>query len=42
MSRVQLNIFNIEEAFMLSLGILTLLWKPMLNAKHLLFRKNWL
>jgi hypothetical protein len=25
MSRVQLNIFNIEKAFMMSLGILTLL-----------------
>jgi hypothetical protein len=31
MSRVQLNIFNIEKAFMMSLGILTLLWKPMFN-----------
>jgi hypothetical protein len=32
MSRVQLNIFNIEKAFMMSLGILTLLWKPMFNS----------
>jgi hypothetical protein len=31
MSRVQLNIFNIEKAFMTSLGILTLLRKPMFN-----------
>jgi hypothetical protein len=29
MSRVQLNIFSIEKAFMMSLGILTLLRKPM-------------
>jgi hypothetical protein len=32
MPRVQLNIFNIEKAFMVSLGILILLWKPMLNS----------
>jgi hypothetical protein len=32
MPRVQLNIFNIEKAFMMSLGILTLLWKPMFNS----------
>jgi hypothetical protein len=31
MSHVQLNIFNIKKAFMMSLGILTLLWKPMFN-----------
>jgi hypothetical protein len=31
MSRAQLNIFNIEKAFMMSLGTLTLLWKPMFN-----------
>jgi hypothetical protein len=39
MSRVQLNIFNIEKAFMMPLVILTLLWKPMFNAKHLLLKK---
>jgi hypothetical protein len=32
MSRVQLNIFNIEKAFLMSLGILTLLWKLMFNS----------
>jgi hypothetical protein len=32
MSRVQLNIFNIKKEFMMSLGILTLLWKPMFNS----------
>jgi hypothetical protein len=40
MSRVQLNIFNIEKGFMMSLGILTLLWKPMFNAKHILFEES--
>jgi hypothetical protein len=40
MSRVQLNIFNIEKAFMMSLGILTLLWKLLFNAKYLLFKEN--
>jgi hypothetical protein len=40
MSHVQLNIFNIEKAFMMSLGILTLLRKPMFNAKHLLVKEN--
>jgi hypothetical protein len=39
MSHVQLNTFNIEKAFMMSLGILILLWKPMYNTKHILFRK---
>jgi hypothetical protein len=32
MSRVQLNIFNIEKAFLMSLGILTLLRKLMFNS----------
>jgi hypothetical protein len=32
MSRVQLNIFSIEKAFIMPLGILTLLWKPMFNS----------
>jgi hypothetical protein len=32
MSRVQLNIFHIEKAFMMSLGILTLLRKLMFNS----------
>jgi hypothetical protein len=32
MTRVQLNIFNIEKAFMMSLGTLTLLWKPLFNS----------
>jgi hypothetical protein len=32
MSRVQLNIFNIEKAFMMSLSILTLLEKLMFNS----------
>jgi hypothetical protein len=40
MSRVQLNIFKIEKAFMMSLGILTLLRKPMFNTKHLLLFKK--
>jgi hypothetical protein len=31
-NEVQLNIFDIEKAFMMSLGILTLLWKPMFNS----------
>jgi hypothetical protein len=31
MSRVQLNILNIEKAFMMSLGILTLLGKQCLT-----------
>jgi hypothetical protein len=39
MSRVQLNIFNIEKAFMMSLGILTLLWKPMFNSNIFYFEK---
>jgi hypothetical protein len=32
MSRVQLNIINIEKAFMMSLGLLTLLWNPMFKS----------
>jgi hypothetical protein len=40
MSRVQLNIFNIEKAFMMSLGILTLLWKPMFNSNIFYLEKT--